>query len=165
MKIRFANHIAREQSGRSMIEMLGVLAIMGVITVAAIAMVTAAMRSANRSAVQDQVTQIVTGVRSLLGGYDDFSGIDNGTIFAAIGISNKNPYNGDYMLSTYPADPRLFVLTITGLNQSDCQYFKTKAWIESFGFQASDGKYSGADADPSDCSAHDGRNSIRIVFN
>jgi type II secretory pathway pseudopilin PulG len=154
-----------QESGRSMIEMLGVLAIMGVITVAAIAMITAAMRSAHRSSVQDQVTQIATGVRSLLGGFDDFSGIDNATIFAAIGVSSKNPYNGDYILATHPTDPRLFVLSITGLNRSDCQYFRTKAWIDSFGFQTSDGRNSGAEADPVDCTAFDGRNTIRIVFN
>jgi len=154
-----------QESGRSMIEMLGVLAIMGVITVAAIAMISAAMRSANRSAVQDQVTQIVTGVRSLLGGFDDYSGIDNGTIFAAIGVSNRNPYNGEYTLAAHPADARLFVLNITGLNRSDCTYFRTKAWIDSVGFQVSDGRNSGAEADPADCNAFDGRNTIRIVFN
>ena len=155
----------REQSGRSMIEMLGVLTIMGVITVGAIAMITAAMRSQKRTALQDEVAQVVTGVRALLGEYDDYSGIDNSTIFAAIGVSSRNSFNGEYVLSVNTADPRQFVLSITGLNKTECQYFKTKAWGDSVGYQISGGKSGGATAYPSDCSAADGRNTIRIVYN
>ncbi len=81
----------RYESGRSMIEMLGVLAIMGVITVAAITMISTAMRTQKRNTVNDEVVQIVTGVRQLLGEYDDFSHINNATIFGAIGMSPKNP--------------------------------------------------------------------------
>lgn len=161
MRFRFKN----SESGRSMIEMLGVLAIMGVITVGAIAMISAAMRSQKRTTVQDEVAQIVTGVRGLLGQYDDFSGIDNSIIFAAIGVSPKNPYNGDYRLDVDPSNPRQFVLTIGGLNRSDCQYFKTKAWGDSVGFQMSDGRIGGAEADPANCDAPDGRNSVRIIYN
>ena len=157
--------ISRGESGRSMIEMLGVLAIMGVITVGAVAMIQAAMRSQRRTTVQDDVAQIVTGVRALLGEYDDYSGIDNGTIFAAIGISSKNPFNGDYSLGANPSDLRQFVLAIGGLNKSDCLYFKSKAWPDSVGYQASDGKVGGAEADPGDCGASDGRNIVRITYN
>jgi type II secretory pathway pseudopilin PulG len=168
--LRITNNESRitasaSEAGRSMIEMLGVLAIMGVITVGAIAMISAAMRSQKRTSVQDEVAQIVTGVRGLLGEYDDFSGIDNGTIFAAIGMSAKNPYGGDYRLEVNPANPQQFILTIAGLNKSDCQYFKVKAWGDSVGFQLSDGRLGGATADPDDCGASDGRNSIRIVYN
>ncbi|MCL2338800.1 MAG: hypothetical protein FWC51_02490 [Proteobacteria bacterium] len=155
----------RQQSGRSMIEMLGVLAIMGVITVGAVAMISAAMRSQKRTNVQDQVAQIVTGVRGLLGQYDDYTGIDNNTIFAAIGISSKNPYNGNYTLAVDSANPQQFVLTIDGLNQSECQYFKAKAWGDSVGFQTSDGKVGGAVANPADCGADSGKNVINITFN
>ena len=69
-----------QESGRSMIEMLGVLAIMGVITVGAVTMISAAMRSQKRTVLQDEVAQIVTGVRTILGEYDDFSGLDNALI-------------------------------------------------------------------------------------
>ncbi|MDR1206808.1 MAG: hypothetical protein LBK26_00080 [Rickettsiales bacterium] len=168
--LRITNHESRitalrQQRGRSMIEMLGVLAIMGVITVGAVAMISAAMRSQKRTSVQDEVAQIITGVRGLLGEYDDFSGIDNGTVFAAIGVSAKNPYGGDYKLEVNPANPQQFILTIGGLNKSDCQYFKAKAWGDSVGFQLSDGRLGGAAADPDDCGAGDGRNSVRIIYN
>ena len=63
----------KQESGRSMLEMLGVLAIMGVITVGAISMISYAMRMQKQSAVNDEVYQIVLGVRQLLGEYDDYT--------------------------------------------------------------------------------------------
>ena len=48
-----------QESGRSMIEMLGVLAIMGVITVGAIGMISTAMRTQKLTAVNDEVVQMV----------------------------------------------------------------------------------------------------------
>jgi len=147
-----------------MIEMLGVLAIMGVITVGAITMISAAMRSQKRTNLQDEVAQLVTGVRTILGQYDDFSNLDNNTIFAAIGMSEKNPYGGKYQMFANPNDARQFVVNIDGLNKSDCEYFKAKAWPDSAGYITSDGKQGGATASPSDCSADDGKNQIQIIF-
>ena len=165
--MRFTNHESRttnHESGRSMIEMLGVLLIMGVITVAGVQMISAALRSQKRTTVQDEVAQITTGVRQLLGEYDDFSGIDNNTIFAAIGISNKNPYGGKYELITNASDKKQFIVSITGLNGSDCEYFRTKAWSDSAGYRSSNGKQSGATALPSNCGDQNGKNTVRIIF-
>ena len=156
--------LSSQQSGRSMIEMLGVLAIMGVITVGAITMISAAMRNQKRTTVQDEVAQIVTGVRTLLCEYDDFSNLDNSTVFAAIGMSPKNPYGGNYELLVNPANPRQFILTIGGLNYADCEFFKQKAWSDSVGYQMSDGKQGGATADPDDCNADNGRNRVMLMF-
>ncbi|MDE6570990.1 MAG: type II secretion system GspH family protein [Alphaproteobacteria bacterium] len=149
------------ESGRSMIEMLGVLAIMGVITVAAITMISTAMRTQKRNTVNDEVVQIVTGVRQLLGEYDDFSHINNATIFGAIGMSPKNPYGGTYELAVDPVNSRQFVLTINGLSESDCQYLVTKAWSDSVGYQMSGGKQGGATGT---CNAAPGKNIVKITY-
>ena len=151
----------RQESGRSMIEMLGVLAIMGLITVAAIGMISAAMRTQKRNVVNDEVIEMVTGVRQLLGEYDDFSNIDNSAIFGAIGFSNKNPYGGIYTISVDPSNSRQFIVSIGGLSQSDCKFFATKAWSDSVGYQMSGGKQGGATGN---CSNLNGNNSVQIVF-
>jgi len=151
----------KQESGRSMIEMLGVLAIMGLITVGAIGMISTAMRTQKRSAVNDEIIEIVTGVRQLLGEYDDFSNIDNSTIFGAIGISNKTPYGGTYTLSVDPSNSRQFIVGITGLSKTDCEYLITKAWSDSVGYQMSGGKQSGA---VGDCRNENGQNSVQITF-
>lgn len=151
----------RQESGRSMIEMLGVLAIMGVITVGAIGMISAAMRMQKRTAVNDEIIQIVSSVRQLLGEYDDYSNINGSTIFGAIGMSNKNPYGGTYELAVNPSNTQQFVVSITGLTQSDCEFFTTKAWEGSIGYTMSDGKIGGA---VGDCSQQNGKNIVQITY-
>ena len=149
------------ESGRSMVEMLGVLAIMGIITVGAITAISFAMRSQKRTAVNDEVAQIVTGVRQLLGEYDDFSNINSATIFGAIGMSAKNPYGGNYTLSVDASNPRQFIVSIEGLAQSDCEFLVTKAWSDSVGYQLSGGTQGGATGT---CTNAGNGNSVRIVY-
>lgn len=150
-----------QESGRSMIEMLGVLAIMGVITVGAVGMISTAMRTQKRSVVNDDVIQIVTGVRQLLGEFDDYSHINNATIFGAIGVSPKNPYGGTYELSVDPSNSRQFIVYINGLNEGDCKYFVTKAWSDSIGYQISNGTNGGA---AGNCNDANGKNTVSITY-
>lgn len=134
----------RQESGRSMIEMVGVLAIMGMLTAAAFALISLGINRQKQSRVTDDVVTIVSGVRTLLGDYDDFSNIDNSTIFAAMSVNNKNPYGGTYELSVNRANPRQFIVSINGLSKSDCEALVTKAWTDSIGYISSDHKESGA---------------------
>ncbi len=134
----------RQESGRSMIEMVGVLAIMGMLTATAFALISLGINRQKQSRVTDDIVTIVSGVRSLLVDYDDFSNIDNSTIFAAMSVSNKNPYGGTYELAVNPSNTRQFIVRINGLSKSDCEALVTKAWTESVGYIASDHKESGA---------------------
>lgn len=149
------------ESGRSMIEMMGVLAIMGVITVAAIAAISSAMNIQKRNEVNDQVLQMVTQVRQLFTEYDDFSNINSATIFGAIGMSNQNPYGGTYEISVNPADARQFVVSITGLSQSDCEHFVIKGWNGSVGYEMSGHTQSGASGT---CTNPNGQNVVQITY-
>lgn len=151
----------KQEYGRSMIEMLGVLAIMGVITVGAIAMISTAMRTQKQSEVNDDVTQIVLGVRRLMGEYDDFSNIDNSIVFGAIGVSNKNPYGGVYTVSVNPSNARQFIVGIDGLAQADCEYMVAKAWTDSVGYIASNHAQGGATGN---CKNNGNNNSVQIIF-
>ena len=144
----------KQESGRSMIEMLGVLAIMGVITVGAIEMIQLAMNTQKRNTVNEEVLQIVTQVRNIHGEYDDFSNINNATIFSAIGMSDKNPYGGKYEVAVNPSDPRQFIVSITGLSKNECETFITKAWSDSVGYKMSNGKSSGASGTCSDSNGY-----------
>ena len=62
-----------EQLGRSMIEMLGVLAIIGVLSVGGIAGYSKAMLKFRVNKTVDQVTQIATNVRTFFGSQSDYS--------------------------------------------------------------------------------------------
>jgi len=134
----------RQESGRSMIEMVGVLAIMGMLTATAFALISLGINRQKQARVTDDVVTIVSGVRSLLVDYDDFSNIDNSTIFAAMSVSNKNPYGGTYELAVNSLNTRQFIVKINGLSKADCEALVTKAWIDSVGYISSDHKESGA---------------------
>ncbi len=151
----------KQESGRSMIEMMGVLAIMGVITVGATLLISTAMRTQKRSQVNDEIIQLVVGVRQLLGEYDDYSHINNSTIFGAIGMSDKNPYGGTYEISVNPSNTRQFVISINGLPKSDCEYLITRAWSDSVGYTVSGGREGGATGN---CGDTDARNSVQIIY-
>ena len=150
-----------QESGRSMIEMLGVLAIMGVITVGAIGMISTAMRTQKLTAVNDEVVQMVTMVRNIHAEFDDFSNMDGITIFSVIGMSDKNPYGGSYALSVDPSNARQFIVSIDGLAQSECKALVAKAWSDSVGYKLSDGKAGGATGS---CDSANGTNSVQIIF-
>ena len=156
--------LINQESGRSMVEMLGVLAIMGLIGGLAAIGVRNAFNSVKRNNVQDDVMNIVIKTREIHYDYDDFSGLDNTIIFVAMGMSDKNPYGGKYSLSVNPENIHQFILTIDGLNTSDCKFFKTKAWTDSVGYQLSGGKIGGAVATPNDCGASAGQNYIQITY-
>ncbi len=151
----------KQESGRSMIEMMGVLAIMGVITVAAIAGINSAMNMQKRNTVNDEVLQMVAQVRQTFSEYDDFSNINNATIFGAIGMSNQNPYGGAYEISVNPSNSRQFVISITGLSKSDCEYFVTKGWDGSVGYEMSGRTQSGASGD---CTSSGDQNVVQITY-
>ena len=140
----------RQESGRSMIEMVGVLAIMGMLTATAFTLISLGINRQKQARVMDDVVTMVSGVRGLLGDYDDFSNIDNTTIFGAISASNKNPYGGTYELTVDPSNSRQFIVRINGLNKSDCEALVTKAWTDSVGYVSSNHKESGATANCSD---------------
>ena len=144
----------KQESGRSMIEMIGVLAIMGIITAGAFVLISTALNTQKRSRVTDDVTAIVSGVRNLLGEYDDFSNIDNSTIFGAISMSNKNPYGGTYELAVNTNNTRQFIVRINGLSKTDCEGLVTKAWVDSVGYNSSDHKESGATGNCKDGNAN-----------
>ena len=150
-----------QESGRSMIEMLGVLAIMGVITVGAIGMISTAMRTQKLTTVNDEVVQMVTMVRNIHGEYDDFSNMNTSTIFGAIGMSNKNPYGGNYSLAVDVSNPRQFIVTIDGLGQTECEALLAKAWSDSVGYRTSGGKNGGATGS---CTGGSGSNYVQVTY-
>ena len=73
------NYKYEEQSGRSMIEMLGVLAIIGVLSVGGIAGYSKAMNKFKTNKVADNVAMIVTNIRTLYAQQQNYNGLNNKT--------------------------------------------------------------------------------------
>ena len=149
------------ESGRSMVEMMGVLAIMGVITAGAALLINVGLNSSKRSTVVDQVTILVTGIRDNFRGHDDFSSIGNVNVFTITGVSQQNPYGGTYGVAVDPSNPRQFIVSINGLSQSECETLKVRTWPGSIGYEMSGHKESGATGT---CTNPNGENVVQITF-
>ena len=149
------------ESGRSMVEMIGVLAIMGVITAGAIWLIKVGFDSLKLSTVDTDVTVLVTKIRDNFSRHDDFSGIGNVNVFTITGVSQQNPYGGTYGVAVDPSNPRQFIVSINGLSQSECEALKVRTWPGSIGYEMSGHKESGATGT---CTNPNGENVVQITF-
>ena len=130
-----------EQSGRSMVEMLGVLAIIGVLSVGGIAGYSKAMAKFKLSKVMDQVSMTVANVRTLYSGQPNYSGLTTTTAIkmGAIGaemLNGKkttsateayNAFNGQVFVEA-ATDGRSFWVTFTGLGKEACVSLGSSDW-------------------------------------
>ena len=122
----------KQESGRSMIEMVGVLAVMGLITAGAFVLITSAMSSQKMSRVDDDVSAIVAGTRLLYNTQANFNGLNNEAT-GLLGFSGSNPYGGNYYLSsadtttTTETNARFYVY-VGGLSKSQCNALKGRSW-------------------------------------
>ena len=131
------------ESGRSMIEMLGVLAIIGVLSVGGIQGYSMAMSKFKVSKTTDQVQTMVTNVRTLFAGNRTYDGLGDstkgyGTAYT-LGIFNDeicddstcknpvNPYGGSIILDS-PNTNQYFSITYTGLPQDACTRLVMADW-------------------------------------
>lgn len=141
----------QEQNGRSMIEMLGVLAIIGVLSVGGIAGYSKAMMKFKINKTVEQISEIATNIRTLYAQQKNFNGLTNetaiqmGTIPDEITTSSnhnmgnyqgqlhQNAFGGDLFVYGYPdewRDPEesFFVVSLTGLPKEACVALTTADW-------------------------------------
>jgi len=141
----------KTESGRSMVEIIGVMALMGLITAAAFVLIKSTNASQKRTIVIDDVAKIVTGVRTLYADYDDMHDVNTGNsdnILAAIGVDKDAPYSGttyqiygarktDGTACSSNGACEFFSVKILGLPADECQVFAARAWSESEGISSS----------------------------
>ncbi|MBS6472826.1 MAG: hypothetical protein KH347_01075 [Acetobacter sp.] len=128
------------ESGRSMIEMLGVLAIIGVLSVGGIAGYSQAMSKFKVSKTTDQVQTMVTNIRTLFAGQRTYSGLETASTAYTMGIytdetyksgaaNGTNAYGGSIILGGYPAAaPHNFTITYNSLPQDACVRMAMSDW-------------------------------------
>ena len=137
-----------EQSGRSMVEMLGVLAIIGVLSVGGIAGYSKAMAKYKTNQTLDQLSMLITNIRTLYATQPSFNGLSNANAIAFGVVSSdmikstttgsgssattskslKNPFNGEVNITVDSADPTEFKVAYGGLDKSACITIATTDW-------------------------------------
>ena len=69
------------ETGRSMVEMLGVLAIIGVLSAGGLAGYSKAMFKHKLNSTMDQITMLVTNIRTMYGTQGNYAGLNGGTAY------------------------------------------------------------------------------------
>ena len=128
------------QSGRSMIEMLGVLAIVGVLSVGGIAGYSKAMEKFKINKTIDQISQIATNIRTLYAQQTTYAGLngqtayDMGVIPDELGSYDRygeftNAFNGIINIaSLWELNNKAFQITYAGLQENACIALATQDW-------------------------------------
>ena len=128
------------QTGRSMIEMLGVLAIVGVLSVGGIAGYSKAMEKFKINKTIDQVSHIVANIRTLYAQQTTYEGLSHsyavkmGIIPDSLTTTNSWPYitnafNGGVFISyDYETPEDAFIITFQKLPKEACITLATMDW-------------------------------------
>ena len=124
-----------EQTGRSMVEMLGVLAIIGVLSVGGIAGYSKAMTKFKITKTFDQVSMTVANIRTLYANQYNYTGLGNAALenFELVSADMKsgndyiNPFGGKIKVAATNGNAN-FAVTYTGLDKQACITMATADW-------------------------------------
>ena len=113
--------------GRSLIEMLGVLAIGAVMTAAAYGTYNMLRINQTRNLALSELEQIARNTKILLEMRGDYTGISVDYLVKSGAIIETNaPIGGDGWSITAGIDGKTFAINLTDLTNSDCVFFATK---------------------------------------
>ena len=139
-----------QESGRSMIEMLGVLAIIGVLSVGGIAGYSQAMNKFKVTKTTDQIQTMVTNIRTLFAAQKNYSAVSTSDatksgVMYSVGVlvdencpgggssceSPVNPYDGEIILGSMGTNNKHFYVSYQGLPADACVRLATQSWGDS----------------------------------
>ena len=151
-----------EQSGRSMVEMLGVLAIIGVLSVGGISGYSKAMAKFKLTKAQDQLTMLLMNIRTAYATSPSYEGLSASNAVnynlapsdMITGSTLHNAFGGAVVVAAGGANNTNFAITFNGLGKDTCASLASTDW-------GTDGlvgiNISGAKVDtPSFTASHDG---------
>ncbi len=146
------NNYKKLEAGRSMIEMLGVLAIIGVLSVGGIAGYSKAMNKFKTNKIADNVSMLVANIKTLYAQQNTYDGLNNATAVSMGVVPDElvqktyntdgtedtsktklmNAFNGAVDIhvsgSTDATDKKAFVLAFSGISREACITLATNDW-------------------------------------
>ena len=139
------NLFKTEQSGRSMVEMLGVLAIIGVLSVGGIAGYSKAMAKYKTTQTLDQLTMLVANIRTAYASATSYAGLDTESarnwglastdMYSTTAGELVNPFMGQVDVGAAEANTIAnmgFVVRYDGIPRDACVAVATAGWGEGF---------------------------------
>ena len=136
----------REQSGRSLIEIIGVLAIGAIMVSGTYAIYNSTNQKQKRLIASENIKEIITKTKTLL----EYSGYQNASVNFLIEAgalqNDKAPAGGPDWSITSNIDGTEFSVNLVGLTYDECAYFTTKKfdWVTNIsvnGYSSSSSSY------------------------
>lgn len=116
----------KTESGRSLIEIIGVLAIAGVMTASAIGVYSMVRANQTRKIASVQLEQIAKNVKLLMEMRGDYTGVSVDYLVKAGAMkSNAAPIGGAQWSVSATSDGTAFSINLVDLSNGECEYFAT----------------------------------------
>ncbi|MDR2412921.1 MAG: hypothetical protein LBD50_01785 [Rickettsiales bacterium] len=116
----------RQEYGRSLIELIGVLAIGAILTAGVVASYNTVRARQVRTIAAAQLAQIAKDTKLLMAAGGDYSGVSVDYLVKAGALRNgKAPIGGESWSVESSADGLEFSINVVGLSKGECDYFTT----------------------------------------
>ena len=116
----------REEYGRSLVEIIGVMAIAGVMTVSALGVYNMMRQNQIRTIASTELKQIAQDTKILMEARGSYEGVSvNYLIKAGALQSDKAPIGGNNWSVEPTFDGTYFSINLTDLSSGECDYFTT----------------------------------------
>ena len=128
-----------DQNGRSMVEMLGVLAIIGVLSVGGISGYSKAMAKFKLTKAQDQISMLLMNIRTAFATSPNYSGLNNdaaidyniapGDMVPDVnGTAINHAFGGAVTVKAEDPNSQYFSIQLDGLGNEACQALASSDW-------------------------------------
>ena len=115
-----------QQSGRSLIEVIGVMAIAAIMTVSSFGVYKTIRTNQIRTIASAELKQIAENTKLLMEMRDDYRGVSIDYLIKAGALqSDRAPIGGDNWSIDASADGKSFSITLVDLTMGECDYFTT----------------------------------------
>lgn len=116
-----------EESGRSLIEIVGVMAVGAIMTVSAVGVYNMIRNNQTRTIAAAELKQVADNTKLLLGARGDYNGVSVDYLIKAGALtSDRAPIGASWSVDS-SFDGSSFSITVNGLTAGECDYFLTAA--------------------------------------
>lgn len=116
----------KQESGRSLVEVMGVLAITAIMSASAIGLYSMIRKNQTRQIAATQLQQIAKNTKLLLEMRGDYTGVSVDYLIDAGALKNSSaPIGGDNWSVVATTDGTAFSINLVDLSEGECNYFTT----------------------------------------
>lgn len=114
-----------QESGRSLIEIIGVMAVAAIMTVSAIGVYKMIRNNQTRTIAAAELEQVAKNTKLLLGARGDYTGVSVDYLVKAGALKSDRAPLGTGWSVAAGSDGRTFSINLAGLSAGECEYFLT----------------------------------------